>query len=85
MSKTTLCDAAPAMLSALLNLKYAEKLYCSYDILNPCWDNRESDLPGLHWSSTPGDPITACPECSAMAAIAKAEGTIAKEEAEETK
>ena len=73
MPETTLCNAAPAMLHALLRLKYAGKLHCSYDVLNPCWNHRADDVPGLHWASTPGYLISACPECRAMAAIAAAE------------
>lgn len=48
----------------------APKLYCQYDVLNPCWDNRPDDVPGKHWGG--GD---ACPECNLRAAIAKATGS----------
>ena len=34
---------------------------CRYDILNPCWDNRSTDIPGKHW----GDPENdACDRCT---------------------
>ena len=42
---------------------------CRFDHLNPCWDNRPSDVAGKHWGV--GD---ACPACAARAAIAKAKG-----------
>ena len=31
---------------------------CEYDILNPCWDNRPSDVPGEHWGGS-----VACDAC----------------------
>lgn len=61
--------AAPELLSALKALK----LECLADHLNPCWDNRPSDRPGLHWGSEEGAPVPACSSCNARAAIAKAE------------
>lgn len=44
-------------------------IFCQADVLNPCWDNRPSDVGGRHWGG--GD---ACPACNLRAAIAKAEG-----------
>lgn len=70
IDNATLISAAPEMLTALRSLK----LRCLCDALNPCWDNRESDQPGMHWGSTPENPIAACAACLALAAIAKAEG-----------
>lgn len=37
---------------------------CQFDVLNPCWDNRPTDVPGKHWG---GDDIEACPACTAAA------------------
>jgi hypothetical protein len=36
---------------------------CQFDILNPCWDNRKSDIPGKHWSGL----CDACPACTKAA------------------
>lgn len=44
-------------------------LYCRHDVLNPCWDNRKTDVPGMHWSGLGA----ACPECNLRAALAKAQ------------
>ncbi len=41
-------------------------LTCSFDVLNPCWDARQSDVPGQHWGGG-----KACPQCTARAALAK--------------
>lgn len=41
---------------------------CQFDVLNPCWDNRPTDKPGLHWG---GDGIKACAACT-RAALANA-------------
>lgn len=65
-----LVATAPELLSALK----AMNIECLFDHLNPCWDNRPSDKPGLHWGSEEGAPIEACSACNARAAIAKAEG-----------
>lgn len=35
---------------------------CKYDVLNPCWDNRKSDIPGQHWGGGP-----ACEPCTKAA------------------
>lgn len=45
-------------------------LYCQYDALNPCFDNRPDDVPGKHWGG--GD---ACPECNLRSLVAKADAT----------
>ena len=38
---------------------------CENDVLNPCWDNRPSDVPGLFW----GEPGThSCAACAKEAA-----------------
>lgn len=69
MANGRVIAAAPDLLSALKALK----LECLADHLNPCWDNRPSDKPGLHWGSEDGAPVLACSSCNARAAIAKAE------------
>lgn len=40
---------------------------CHFDALNPCWNNRPTDVLGKHWGGG-----SACPVCTARAAIAKA-------------
>lgn len=40
---------------------------CQHDMLNPCWDNRQSDIPGQHW----GGGI-ACAPCRKVAEIDRA-------------
>ena len=72
-SNARLIVAAPELLAALTALK----LECLSDVLNPCWGNRPTDKPGLHWGSEPGTPVPACSSCVAKAAIAKATGAIA--------
>jgi len=57
------------LLAALRALTEAHDRPCLWDVLNPCWDNRATDIPGKHWGV--GD---ACPLCTARAAISKAEG-----------
>lgn len=37
---------------------------CKFDILNPCWDNRQGDIPGQHWGGG-----KACAACTKEAAI----------------
>ncbi len=49
---------------------YAPKLYCQADVLNPCWDNRPTDIPGQHWGGG-----AACLHCNLRSAIAKATGS----------
>lgn len=51
-----------ALAEALINLP----LTCSLDRLNPCWDNRPTDVPGKHWGV--GD---ACPQCTARGTLSK--------------
>lgn len=41
-------------------------LRCTSDPLNPCWDNRPTDIPSKHWGI--GE---ACPQCHARAMIIK--------------
>ena len=62
--------ATPHLLQRMKELNLA----CSYDVLNPCWNNRPTDKPGLHWGSEPDNVIHACANCTIRAAIAKAEG-----------
>jgi hypothetical protein len=69
-ARARMMAAAPELLGALKALK----LQCLADPLNPCWDNRPADKPGLHWGSENDRPIRACSSCNARAAIAKAEG-----------
>ena len=54
------------LLAALEAVTAGEHGVCRFDHLNPCWDNRPSDVAGKHWGV--GD---ACPACTARAAIAK--------------
>lgn len=35
---------------------------CKCDLLNPCWDNRKTDVPGEHWGGGP-----ACAPCTELA------------------
>ena len=58
---------APNLLKELKRLTATDG--CHYDQLNPCWNNRPTDIPGRHWGGG-----NACPICSALAAIAKVEG-----------
>lgn len=46
------------------NRKFKVRGVCQYDVLNPCWDNRPTDVPGKHWG---GDDIEACPACAKAA------------------
>ena len=54
------------------NRSFKVRGICRCDVLNPCWDDRPDDVPGLHWASEPGDPFPACQPCT-EAAFAKAE------------
>lgn len=58
-----------ALVEALESVTSGDHGICRFDHLNPCWDNRPSDVAGKHWGV--GD---ACPACAARAAIAKAKG-----------
>ncbi len=55
----------------LLGALQALKLECLADHLNPCWNNRPTDVPGVHWGGG-----RACSSCNARAALAKAEGRV---------
>lgn len=49
---------------------------CMFDSLNPCWNNRPSDVIGLHWASgdhavEPGKDHPACLYCHAAALLSK--------------
>lgn len=41
------------------NRKFQVRGICKCDVLNPCWDNRKSDIPGQHWGGGP-----ACEPCT---------------------
>tara|TARA_Y100001933_G_scaffold225560_1_gene238959 strand:- start:584 stop:799 length:216 start_codon:yes stop_codon:yes gene_type:complete len=49
---------------ARLNHSFKVRGICHHDTLNPCWDNRQSDIPGQHW----GGGI-ACQPCTTAAEI----------------
>lgn len=59
-------EAGPDLLAVVIKL--VEGKGCQFDALNPCWNNRPTDVPGKHWGV--GD---ACPVCTARALIAKIE------------
>lgn len=63
-------DIAESLAAALAALK----LECLADPLNPCWNARPTDKPGLHWGSETDAPIPACSSCNARAALAKTKG-----------
>lgn len=44
------------------NVAFKVRGICKFDVLNPCWDNRPTDVPGYHWGG--GD---ACPACTEAA------------------
>ena len=46
---------------------------CKCDVLNPCWDNRKSDIPGQHWGGGP-----ACEPCTKAAQITRSVGALLK-------
>ncbi len=69
-----LISAVPMMYRALDALDKARRLLCIFDVLNPCWDNRSTDKPGLHWGSDENNTIPACPNCVGRAALAQARG-----------
>lgn len=50
------------------NRSFKVRGVCQFDVLNPCWDNRPTDIPGKHWG---GDDLPACAACCAEAAKAK--------------
>lgn len=41
------------------NRKFKVRGICNHDVLNPCWDNRKSDIPGQSWTGGP-----ACTPCT---------------------
>lgn len=49
------------------NRSFPVRGICQFDVLNPCWDNRPTDKPGVHWGSEPGAEGTACAACTAAA------------------
>lgn len=49
------------------NRSFKVRGICQYDVLNPCWDNRPTDVPGKHWADEPGFEVLACPACTAEA------------------
>lgn len=46
------------------NVSFKVRGICAFDVLNPCWDNRPSDVVGQHWGG--GD---ACPACTEAAKL----------------
>lgn len=62
--------AAPDLLRACKSL-IEGRAGCLFDVLNPCWDGRPTDLIGKHWGM---ESVPACAYCHARASIAKAEG-----------
>lgn len=44
------------------NRSFLVRGICKYDALNPCWDNRPSDVPGEHWGGG-----SACEPCTKAA------------------
>ena len=47
------------------NRSFKVRGICEFDILNPCWDNRPSDVPGEHWGGSPS-----CEACRKAALVA---------------
>jgi hypothetical protein len=41
-----------------LNRKFKVRGVCKCDVLNPCWDNRKTDVVGQHWGGG-----SACQPC----------------------
>lgn len=63
--------AAPQLLAACEAIvAYSDR--CLVDPLNPCFDNRPTDVAGQHWGA--GE---ACPVCQARAAVAATVETVA--------
>jgi hypothetical protein len=48
------------------NRSFAIRGICEHDVLNPCWDNRKTDIPGQHWGGG-----LACSPCTEAAKAAK--------------
>lgn len=40
------------------NVKFKVRGVCQFDVLNPCFDNRKSDVIGKHWGG--GNACKAC-------------------------
>ena len=45
------------------NVSFKVRGVCEYDVLNPCWDNRPTDVRGQHWGGG-----ASCKKCAAVAA-----------------
>lgn len=41
------------------NVSFKVRGICEFDVLNPCWDNRKTDIPGKHWGMS-----DACKSCT---------------------
>jgi hypothetical protein len=56
------------------NTKFKVRGICERDVLNPCWDNRPTDVPGYHWGAVHNgkvvDDFKACPACTKAATAA---------------
>jgi hypothetical protein len=61
-----LIAAAPALLAALEQTVRALEGECLNDTLNPCWNDRPTDVIGSHWGVG-----SACAVCTARAIIAE--------------
>lgn len=44
------------------NVSLSVRGVCDFDILNPCWDNRPTDIIGKHWGG--GQACGACIEAA---------------------
>lgn len=42
---------------------------CSFDYLNPCWNNRPGDKVGQHWGSEGDQVVEACGYCHGKAVL----------------
>jgi hypothetical protein len=61
-------ESHAALVAALRELNAIGALHCMTDVLNPCWDERATDIPGKHWGGG-----LACVACNARAALAQVE------------
>lgn len=50
------------------NRTFTVRGICEFDVLNPCWDDRPTDVPGQHWG---GPEFKACPACNRAAMLAE--------------
>lgn len=48
------------------NVSFHVRGICQFDVLNPCWDDRDGDVPGIHWGG--GKACARCTE-AAMKAV----------------